>query len=197
MEYLSQAQALYESHWLLAFSLFCILHLLCSSFGVPGGCTALNFISGALFGFALGCAIVYPLTLLGGSLMYAIGRHFSGKELAARYQVHVSKLTARMGRGDFLFFVSLRLSPFLPFGLINVLCGWLKVPFGLFFASTTVGIFFDVTLLNSLGAAVRVGVADPKAPQVHSGLIAAFLILLGVFWGVRSFLLKETDRIRL
>lgn len=186
--WLFEAQALFASNWLLAVVLFCILHFGSSALGIPGGCTALNILAGAVFGFPLACAIVYPITIFSAAAVYALGWKFSGKPLAERYQKIVARLSDRLGRGDFLFFVSLRLSPIFPFGLLNLACGWLRVPFGLFLTSTIVGIFFDVTLLCGLGAAAELG---------RTWLFAGFLILFGALWLVRSFLLKEKDRIRL
>lgn len=191
---------LFDHNWALCILLFCALHLLASSLSIPGACTALNFIAGATFGFGLACAIVYPVTVLSGVLVYLVGRRFSSQPVAARYQNLMARISTHLGKGNFLFFVSLRLSPFLPFGPLNLLCGWLRVPFGLFVTSTTVGIFFDVTLLTSLGAAVRLGVAAPSGEDAAHGrvwLFVSFAALLVIFWVVRSLLFKEKDQIRL
>lgn len=192
MEFVNRAQVLFENYWALTILFFCILHLLASSFGIPGGCTVLNISAGWVFGFALGCAVVYPITLLGGALVYFVGRRFSHKPVAARYQNMVERITQRMGRGDFLFFVSLRLSPFPPYGLLNLLCGWLRVPFPLFLMSTTAGVFFDVILLTSIGAAARAGAAYEQG-----WMLPIFVLLLGLLWGLRSFLFKERDQMTL
>ncbi len=196
MLYVQQGQELFHSNWPVAVVLFVLLHLTASLTGIPGGCTVLNFISGAVFGFFLGCAIVYPVTILSALIAYGAGRAFSGRPVAERVQKFIARFSERLGHGDFLFFVSLRLSPLFPFGLLNLACGWLRVPFGLFFTSTTVGIFFDVTILNSLGAAVRVAGSGEAGPT-RTWLFAAFAILLLTFWLMRSLLLNKKEQIRL
>lgn len=196
LNYVQQGQQLFADNWPMAVALFCGLHLVASLVGIPGGCTALNFIAGAVFGFFLGCAIVYPVTILSAVLAYGAGRAFSGRPLAERLQKFIARISVRLGHGDFLFFVSLRLSPLFPFGLLNLACGWLKIPFGLFITSTTVGIFFDVTVLNSLGAAVRVA-GSGQAGLEKTWLFAAFALLLTAFWVMRSLLLNKKERMRL
>src|SRR4051794_26287611 len=49
---------------------FCFAHLFCSLLSLPGSCTFLNTVSGAVFGFWLGCTIVYPVTIVSACLMY-------------------------------------------------------------------------------------------------------------------------------
>jgi len=194
LEFVNRAQLLFESHWFLAVLLFCALHLISSSLSIPGGCTVLNLTAGWIFGFALACLIVYPITIASAGIVYSIGRSFSGRPLAGTYQKIMARISERLGRAEFLFLVSLRLSPFPPYGPLNFMCGWLRVPFGLFLMSTTVGIFFDVILLTSLGAAARAGIG-----QAHGRpwMYVAFSVLLAGFWLARSLLFKEKERARL
>lgn len=194
--WIERGQEMFSTQWPLAVALFCTLHLIASLLGIPGGCTTLNIVAGAVFGFGLGCLIVYPITVASAALSYGAGRALSGRPLAERYQKFMVRISDRLGRGDFLFLVSLRLSPLLPFGLLNFASGWLRIPFGLFISSTTVGIFFDVTLLNSVGAALRMAGSGGVGPE-RVWLFAIFIVLLLLFWLVRSFLFKQKGQMRL
>lgn len=149
---LKDAKAFYAAHPVTSVVLFCLIHFFSSMLSVPGSCTALNIISGAVFGFWTGCAVVYPVTMLSGCVGYLAAFRLRGLPLLARYEPMLGRLQARLGEGGFLFLVSLRLSPFFPYGVLNPMLGLLRVPLGTFLASTFVGIFLDVFLLNSIGA---------------------------------------------
>lgn len=183
--YLEAARSFHALHPGLSVAAFCAAHLIASIFGIPGGCTLLNILSGATFGFWKGCAVVYPVTMLSATLVFAAAqilrrpaaRRLMSKSLATRAR----ELFGRLGPGDYWYLVALRLSPLIPFGLLNLLLGLAGLPFTVYFLSTLVGIFFDVTLLNSLGA----GTAVNGSPQSHVDLAVVFLVLAATFGLVR------------
>jgi uncharacterized membrane protein YdjX (TVP38/TMEM64 family) len=197
-----RARDFYAANHLLAIVVFCCAHLVCSTTGLPGGCTSLNIVSGAVFGFWRGCAVVYSVTLLSALLVYELGSRLGGLAIFSRYRTraeillrHPERLLGRplgrfwghfLGRHDFLFLVSLRLSPLLPFGVLNFFAGVMRMPLALFFSTTLIGIFFDVILLNSVGAALQI---NDDASNTARGLIGvSFLVLLCLFLWVRRAL---------
>jgi uncharacterized membrane protein YdjX (TVP38/TMEM64 family) len=179
---LAPANELFAHHPLLTIGGFCLLHLTASAISIPGSCTLLNTLSGAVFGFWRGCALVYPITALSAALMYAFGARFTFKN---KYTGWVESLRKHLAAGDYLFFVGLRLSPLLPFGVLNALMGLARVPFRLYMLTTIVGIFFDVTLLNALGANLHA-----ETPVSHQALIVAFVVLFLTLFIVRVRLAK-------
>jgi uncharacterized membrane protein YdjX (TVP38/TMEM64 family) len=183
---LAPAQRFYAAHPVWTVVLFCILHLTGSALSLPGSCTTLNTISGAVFGFWRGCAIVYPITLVSAALTYRLGARFRGHRWLSRYAQQIEMLRSHLARRDYLFLVSLRLNPLLPFGVLNVLLGLLHVPFAIYALTTVVGIFFDVTLLNNLGA----GLGPTATLQSQRDLALSFLGLMSVFFLLRLLLPK-------
>jgi uncharacterized membrane protein YdjX (TVP38/TMEM64 family) len=173
--FIEAARALFIRHPARAIVLFCAVHLLGSLMGVPGSCTVLNITAGAVAGFALGCAVVYPISFLSALLAYGLGTRLRDTALAKRYQTRALKFLERLRSNDFTFLVLLRLSPLVPFNLVNILAGVLKVPLRLYALSTLVGIFFDVTLLNGLGAGLY---------RVSQGRQLLFLVFLFFFAAV-------------
>lgn len=175
---LRDARLFYSSHPVSTVALFCLAHFLSSTFSIPGSCTALNVASGAVFGLKAGCAIVYPITMLSACVGYLAASRFRGLPLMARYEGLLSSLASRLEQGGFLFLVTLRLSPIIPYGVLNPLLGLLRVPFGTFLASTFVGIFLDVVLLNSIGAAL----AAAGSGDAYDGwkMLLAFCGLLSI-----------------
>lgn len=182
---LGPARDFYSDHPVLAVLIFCLLHLLASTFSFPGGCTFLNVTSGAVFGFWTGCAVVYPVTLTGATLVYVVASRFSGSRWLQRYRLESSSIGRHMVEHDYFYLVSLRLSPLLPFGPLNLLLALMRVPFRLYFLTTMVGIFFDVTLLNNIGAGL-----GSSAVGTEKSLAVSFALLFSIFLGLRSYLPK-------
>lgn len=178
---------LYRDQPLTAVALFCAAHFLSSFFGIPGGCTALNIGAGALFGLPTAVAVIYPVTMLSAVTGYCVGQYFSANKMALGAAKRLQGLMLRLKSADFLFLVSLRLSPFIPFGIMNLACGVLGVAWPVYLLSTFIGIFFDVVLLASVGAALQIG------PEV--ALAFAVLVLLSMV--LRSWLFKSPARIRM
>jgi uncharacterized membrane protein YdjX (TVP38/TMEM64 family) len=180
---LVKARLVYAAHPALTVLAFCAAHFVSSFFSIPGSCTLLNVSSGAVFGFWAGCAIVYPITLLSACAGYFAASHLRGFSFMARYETLLESLRAKVAKGGFLFLVTLRLSPIFPYGTLNPLLGLLRVPFGTFIASTFVGIFLDVFLLNSIGATLAAagsssGVSDgKKLLLVFCGLLASMFVM--------------------
>jgi uncharacterized membrane protein YdjX (TVP38/TMEM64 family) len=180
LEWLRHRMASFQDYYVdqpsLVIVAFCVLHFISATTGFPGGCTTLNMAAGAVFGFWLGCLIVYPVTISSACVMYFMGRRARTRiEMVGRFADRLDKFRElTVGRGHLLL-VMLRLSPLLPFNVINFFSGVIAVPFILFLGTCIVGIFFDVVLLNSIGAQL---VAKSGHNEVHFILI--FLLLLGV-----------------
>lgn len=185
--YLELFRARFAEQPVIAVALFCVAHLLCSLLGVPGGCTALNLTAGATFGFWLGCAIVYPITLLSAVLMYAFARwlrsipRFADRPRLRRWRARYEANSGALQDGEYWFLVGLRLSPLLPFGILNFLMGWCRLSFVDYLVTTIVGIFFDVTLLNNLGALL----SAPQRQSTPLALVLSFGGLLVFFFVLR------------
>lgn len=173
---LNYIHELYAQAPALAIAAFCAAHLAASISGFPGGCTALNILAGAMMGLLPACAVIYPVTMLSALLVYAGGARFRNQPWATRAAAKTKDLMAKLRSADFGFMVVLRLSPLLPFSVINLACGVLRVPLPLFLGSTFVGIFFDVVLLASLGASLTAG----------PWIVAAFAALLIAAQVIRS-----------
>jgi uncharacterized membrane protein YdjX (TVP38/TMEM64 family) len=179
---LRDARHFHASYPVASIALFCLAHFVWSMLSIPGSCTLLNVSSGAVFGFWTGCAVVYPVTMLSGCVGYLAASKLRGLPLMGRYEKMLGGLQAKLQEGGFLFLVGLRLSPFFPYGVLNAMLGLLRVPFGTFLASTFVGIFLDVFLLNSIGAALAAAGGGEaydgrKMLLAFCGLLAALVLL--------------------
>lgn len=192
--YFQRIETFYRQSPVTVVFLFCLAHFISSSLGLPGGCTALNISSGLLFGFWMGCLIVYPVTMVSAFAVYLVGRSGWPRVItSSRWKAKWTAVSDDLMKDNPLFLISLRLSPFFPFGVLNFLLGRLGVPTGTFLSTTLIGVFFDVTLLNSLGAALRSTrtFSDSQYVQSKETLAMAFAGILILFVLARVFLLRS------
>lgn len=170
---------------------FSLAHIISATFSIPGSCTFLNVLSGAVFGFTTGVLIVYPVTIISGAIGYFLGRKLPLEFLEKKYGKQIKTLKKAVGPEAFSFLVLSRLSPLLPYGLLNIVYGFLRVPFSLFLITTAIGIFFDVVLLNSAGALLTgnsTGFADSKR-----NIAIAFILLFFLSYLVKLFTNQAVD----
>ncbi len=175
----------YLLHSLSTVLIFCLAHLTASTLSIPGSCTLLNTIAGALFGFWRGTFIVYSITITGGCLGYFLGQKLPLSRIKKKYEKQIIMLSQNLSNNNYLFMILLRLSPLLPFGVVNIILGFLNLNFGFYISTTIIGVFFDVTLLNSLGAFLS------GAPKLNAKnkweFLLIFLGLCLLFYCVKIF----------
>ncbi len=151
-------------------------HLICSYFSLPF-CTPINIASGYLLGFWPAVFSISAITLFSAALGYTTGRYaFKFVSRAFPRVGRQSKLISfnpELGARKFLYLVLLRLSPFIPFGVLNITFGYTRLPLLHFFASTSLGVFFDIVLLIQIGVSLK---------RVHGFSIHEFGSILGVFF---------------
>lgn len=144
----------------------------------------LSIAAGALFGPVLGVLLVVIGSNLGAALAYGLARLFGGEGpalavgadgaggLARRW---LARLRARSFETVFL----MRLL-YLPYDLVNVLAGLLRVHFGAFLLATALG-SLPGTLAFTLAGASTGGVARPAFdPRVLAASAALFLASLAL-----------------
>ncbi len=183
----------YSTSPILFVLIFCITHLVASSLGIPGGCTFLNIMAGYLFGFEKAIVIIYPITLLSGICLYLIGKkaNFNFDFINNQQKENIKKVVH--SKFAFYFLVLLRLSPFLPYNLLNLSLGYLNITFRIFIFSTIIGIFFDVIMLTGAGHNLRNNSLNQNQLLNQSIFIFIIIILLTIVVHaiVNKFLLKK------
>ncbi|KAI9145431.1 snare associated Golgi protein-domain-containing protein [Paraphysoderma sedebokerense] len=147
-----------ETNYSHVFFLYSSFYLTKQMFSIPGS-TALNVIAGALYGL-FGFLLVCTLTALGATGCYLLSKFFGGPLierwfLAESESVDVkskgkgkgrlSKLRIQIERerrkGDLFFYLLfMRLFPFTPNWLLNIVSPYLSVPIHLFSASIFLGL---------------------------------------------------------
>jgi uncharacterized membrane protein YdjX (TVP38/TMEM64 family) len=154
----------FSDHWLhgrraLVACVFALTHIAVSFTSFPG-CTVLNLFAGYFFGFARGCLLVYPVTMASAALGYFAGRSIPSFHALlrrdSRWSAKADELRSALPRAGLPLLVSLRFSPLIPFGALNLVMGWSRVSIPVYFLSTFFGIVFDVLLLNWIGSSLKI-----------------------------------------
>lgn len=178
-ERVGQLEVFYSSHEVLATAVILVAHLLVSFFSIPA-CAFINVGAGYLLGFWKGTALIYSVTMLSAVLGYFAGSFIYGKGGSLRLLPGFTRGIKAIENRGLVYMVLLRLSPFLPFGLLNLSLGYSRVGFSAFIFSTFVGIFFDVVLLNKIGSSIR---------EMKSTSLDDYLVITGFFVALFLFVI--------
>lgn len=138
--------------------IFCLIHILAACFAIPGACTILNLSAGAIWGWPKAILMLYPITLISAALVYFVGRNFSQRK-PAFLAPYIEKIIVFQQQGKvrtWIWLLGLRISPLLPYNIVNFSCGYLQIPFSKFLISTMIGISLDIVILTEIGRAIRI-----------------------------------------
>lgn len=144
---------------------------------IPFPAEILALCAGAVFGTALGAALIWCGAMLGALVAFGLARHL-GRDavegwLSAARAADLDRWTARHGAVTLL---AARLVPVIAFNLINYAAGLTRVPLWTFIWTTGLGIL-PVTVLSCwLGAEMR-GMSWPLILMVCAACLAALGVL--------------------
>lgn len=188
------------SSWLAEVHLFAVLSSLFvwkQAFSIPGSILT-NAIFGALYGTAIGSAWACLWTAVGSTGAYGIARVIS--PLVEYYFATPLAMTRRtlklqspaevasaggepaeaLSSGDlFSYLLLARFFPLLPYSVMNVISGVLRLPLPTFFITLVLGSFPFNFVTVSVGSVVAVAAADPDTPlgdKIWTGEMLAKLV---------------------
>jgi uncharacterized membrane protein YdjX (TVP38/TMEM64 family) len=129
----------------------------------PGSLLTLG--AGFLYGLAGGLAVVVPGSVLGAMLAFLLGRTVLRGPIAARMKKHprFRAVDQAVAEEAFKVVLLLRLSPVVPFNLLNYGLGVTRVPWGTYLLASLLGMLPGTVLYVYLGSLVT------SATQLLSG----------------------------
>lgn len=113
------------------------------------------------------------------------------KFIKNKYKNQIDILKDNLESNGHSFLILARLSPLLPYGALNMMFGFLRVPYLLYLLTTIVGIFFDVVLLNSIGSCLISDASTSINYKRNIALTFFILFISSIF--VRLFRSKWID----
>jgi uncharacterized membrane protein YdjX (TVP38/TMEM64 family) len=164
------------------------------AFSLPGG-VVMSLAGGFLFGPWLGVALAVPGATAGACLLFLAVRHALAGSVARRAGPFVARVRAGLQHDGFLYLLSLRLLPVLPFWLINLAPALAGMRFGAYALATFLGIIPGTLVITGIGAGLgqvldaggRPELGVIFSPGILLPLVGlAVLSALGAWWRGRS-----------
>lgn len=149
---------------------------------------ALTLTGGAFFGFWLGLLLSLAGTVLAASVTFLVARHLLAGLVRRRLGPRIDRLDARVERDGALALLSLRLTPALPFFVVNIMSGLSIMSARRFASITALGVLPNKIILTAAGTQLAEvqRVSDIFGPRVVA-LIAALAVLP---WAMRWLRLR-------
>lgn len=176
----------------LGIAIYALTYVIATVLMLPG--SALTLLAGMVYGPFVGLAIVAPISTL-SALCAFLSARWLGRGRLERALAHHPRLTALdqgIARGAGRLVLLLRLSPLVPFNLLNVALGLTAIPVGTYTVASLVGMLPGALLYTTLGASLpdlaALLAGDLRADGVLSdavwwlGLVATLVVTL---WAAR------------
>lgn len=132
-------QEFVKNHYILSVLCYIVIYI-STAFFVPGA-IPLTVVGGLLFGVFWGTVYVCIGATVGATLAFFTARYLIGEWLQDRYRNQLRRFNKEMSRHGHYYLIMIRLTPLLPFFLINYLAGLTMIPFRVFLLT------FLITLL--------------------------------------------------
>lgn len=177
--------------------LFVLLYVAATVLFVPG--SALTLFAGVQWDVALGTAIVSVASTAGAAAAFLVGRHLARDWVKGRIagQPMFAAIDRVVARRGFRIVLLTRLSPVLPFNLLNYAYGVTSVPFGHFVLASWIGMLPGTVLYVYLGRAAAVaarGGAEEGASRRWIEIGVGLAVALAVAWYVGRLARAELQR---
>ncbi len=181
LDYLKSRHAFYLQYYLqnklLSLGIYFISLLLLTAFSVPG-LSAIVLAGGALFGFPLTLLITSFADAFGATAAFLSSRYLFGDSLQARYHKRLRVLNNGVNKEGAFYLFSLRLMPFFPCFLINLLMGLTKIRVTTYYWVTQVGKLPYIAIYVNAGT--QLGKLDSVLDIFSPGILTSF-VLIGLF----------------
>jgi uncharacterized membrane protein YdjX (TVP38/TMEM64 family) len=159
------------AHPALTVVIFAAIYIAAAALSIPVG-TVLTLAGGAIFGFWTGLLIISFASAIGATLAFLASRFLLRDWVQARFGERLRPINEGFAREGGLYLFALRLTPMVPFWLINLALGVTPMRTGTFYWVSQVG------MLTATAVYVYAGTQLSEF-RLSPGLIVV-LVLLGV-----------------
>jgi pyruvate/2-oxoglutarate dehydrogenase complex dihydrolipoamide dehydrogenase (E3) component/uncharacterized membrane protein YdjX (TVP38/TMEM64 family) len=183
---------LYAQHpWELRGAYFAF-YLGVATLALPGA-ALLTLAGGAVFGFGWGLLLVSFASSLGATLSFWMARLLLRDWVQARFAQQLGEINAGVQRAGWLYLLSLRLIPVVPFFLINLTMGLTSLRTWTFYWVSQLGMLVGTAVYVNAG--IQLGNLRSLSDVVSPALLGS-LALLGLFPLVVRRVLRHWERLR-
>lgn len=185
---------------------FITIYVVCTVLFIPP--SILSVAAGAVFGFWIGSALVWTGGIIGESLSFLVGRFLFQDFVREKTRQYPSWLAveAALREDGWKVVALLRVSPLLPFTVLNYALGVSSLPFSQYFWPSTIGILPTTVVFVYLGTLAKdltalmqheTEASPPKTAQIIFFVVSAVLcciVLVAVGYYAKRALQKKIDR---
>ena len=180
----------YAQHPQAVICAFLCTFTLLAALAAPGA-SILMLLAGANFGLFWGTALSLLASTSGATLSMLAARHFFRARAEKRYGQKLAGLNAHIEHEGSLYLFSLRMTPLIPYAILNPLCGLSRMKTQIFFLVSAAGMLAGTAAYVNAGRSLA-GIEN-SASILSADLIVA-LALLGLLPLVSSKLFKLLRR---
>ena len=166
---------------------YVVLHVLLTL--VPVSKNLLSTVAGALFGLAAGIALSWVASMLSAVVGFLVARRLGREAVAQMTGPRITKVEDVLRQQGFIAVVVARLTPVLPFTIVNYGAGVSAISLRDFVTGTAVGVLPGTVGYAALGASAG---RDART-FVIAGAVAAVLFVGSVLVGRRMARRRATD----
>jgi uncharacterized membrane protein YdjX (TVP38/TMEM64 family) len=163
-----------EEHYVPAVALFILIYVLQTSFSLPGA-TIMTLAGGFLFGSLWGPLYVNIGATTGATLAFLAARYLFHQWVERKFGDRLGPIQDGFAKNGFSYLLTLRLIPFFPFFLVNLLSGLTRVKVSTYVVATAVGIIPGSVVYTFAGR--QLGTINSLSELVSPRLLLAFSLL--------------------
>ena len=163
-----------QDHYVPAVALFILIYVLQTSFSLPGA-TIMTLAGGFLFGSLWGPVYVNIGATTGATLAFLAARYLFHQWVERKFGDRLGPIQDGFARNAFSYLLTLRLIPFFPFFLVNLLSGLTRVKVSTYVVATAVGIIPGSVVYAFAGR--QLGTINALSELVSPRLLLAFSLL--------------------
>ncbi len=163
-----------EEHYMPAVALFILIYVLQTSFSLPGA-TIMTLAGGFLFGSLWGPLYVNIGATIGATLAFLAARYLFHQWVERKFGDRLGPIQHGFAKNAFSYLLTLRLIPFFPFFLVNLLSGLTRVKVSTYVVATAVGIIPGSVVYTFAGR--QLGTINALSELVSPRLLLAFSLL--------------------
>jgi len=179
--YIKDQQQIFNEYYLEhkweTIGLFFVIYVVSVALSFPGA-TVLTIFAGAIFGVWQGTAIVSLASTLGAVLACFASRFVFRDFVQRRYESSLKRINENMEREGSFYLFTLRLIPYIPFVVINLVFGLTKISFWRYTWVSWIGMLPGTIIYVNAGTQLS---QLEKAGDILSLKLLLSLLLLGIF----------------
>ena len=166
--------ALRDRNPILAAAVYLALYVVMAALSVPGA-LVVTLAGGAIFGLIEGTVLASFGSTIGATLAFLASRFLFRDIVGWRFQSRLDQVNRGLERDGWIYLLSLRLVPAIPFFLINLVFGVTSFSVGAFYAVSQIGML-PATIVY-VNAGTRIGNLQSLSGILSPSVIGSLLLL--------------------